>query len=63
VIVWISGVLSGFDFLHPARKETSARVTARNSANAHRFRRADIPRLKKNAITRDILAKRDEKLK
>jgi hypothetical protein len=55
--------VSGFDFLHPAINEMSAKTTASESANAHRFRRADSPRLKENAITRDILANRDEKLK
>jgi hypothetical protein len=63
VIAWISAALSGFDFLHPAANEMNAKIAANSSANTHRFRRADIPRLKKNAITRGILAKRGEKLK
>jgi hypothetical protein len=63
VIAWISDAVSGFDFLHPAISEMSAKTKASESANAHRFRRADSPRLKENAITRDILANRDEKLK
>jgi hypothetical protein len=61
VIAWISVAVSGFDYLHPAVSEMIAKIAASASANARRLRRADIPRFKKDAITRNIL--RDAKLK
>jgi hypothetical protein len=61
VIAWISEAVSGFNFLHPVANEMNARLAATDRANAYRFRRAGIPRFKKNAITRNIL--RDTKLK
>jgi hypothetical protein len=61
VIAWISDALSGLDFLHPAANKITANIAAIDRANARRFRRADIPRFKKDAITRNIL--RDAKLK
>src|SRR5579863_198179 len=63
VIAWISDALSGLDFLHPTANEMNAKIAARDSAKPRRFRRTNISRLTKDAITRDILAKGGEKLK